>query len=123
MNATCTFSVRVTGTATGDKLNTITRISSAQRSTRGITASATLSVIAAPATPVPPPPLIPQVQQNQAAVAVIQGIAGNGTRNNTPVPARPAAVQPAAVSPATAGVLPQLRPPSTGDAGLLALQP
>ena len=44
----------------------------------------------------------------------ILGGIGNGTRNNTPVPARPAAVAPVAVDP---GLV--IRPPSTGDAGLL----
>ena len=60
------------------------------------------------------PAVIPQVFQNPGAMAVVMGGIGNGTRNNTPVPPRPAVVDPAAV----AGVAPMLRPPSTGDAGL-----
>jgi len=115
---TCTFSVSLIGTAAGVKNNAITRIGSTQRSTRGINATAAVTVaeaVVVPPTPVPPA-IIPQVRQNPAALAAVQGIAGNGTRNNTPVPSvRPSAVDPAAVSSA-----PQLRPPSTGDAGLQA---
>jgi hypothetical protein len=58
------------------------------------------------------PPVIPQVFQH-----VPQGIF-NGSRNNTPTPVRPVAAAPAA--PVTA--MPVLRPPSTGDAGLLTLR-
>ena len=61
------------------------------------------------------PVIIPQVFQNPAAIPAILGGIGNGTRNNTPVPARPAAVVPDQVAP----LQPTLRPPSTGDAGLV----
>jgi uncharacterized repeat protein (TIGR01451 family) len=83
-------------------------------------ANATLVVTAPPvatATPVPPtatpivvvpPAVIPQVFQH-----VPTGIF-NGTRNNTPTPVRPA-VAAVVVDPA---VMPVLRPPSTGEAGL-----
>jgi hypothetical protein len=68
----------------------------------------------APATPVGPtaiiPMIIPQNVQNQNAVAILGGI-GNGTRNNTPVAARPVVVAPQIDQPV-------LRPPNTGDAGL-----
>jgi predicted outer membrane repeat protein len=65
-----------------------------------------------PITPAPPPP-IPQMMQNPAAVLAVMGGIGNGTRNNTPVPARPAVV-----TSTDPGAVPVLRPPSTGDAGL-----
>jgi len=65
---------------------------------------------------VPPAPvIIPQVFQNPAAIPAILGGIGNGTRNNTPVPARPAVVAPDQVAP----LQPVLRPPATGDAGLV----
>jgi len=65
---------------------------------------------------VPVKPVIPQVFQN-----VPQGIF-NGTRNNTPTPVRPAAAAVAPASSAPIGAMPQLRPPSTGDAGLRPTQ-
>jgi hypothetical protein len=55
-------------------------------------------------------PVIPQVFQQP-----VGGIF-NGSRNNTPTPVRPAAAVFAPSGPAT---MPVLRPPSTGDAGLL----
>jgi len=70
-------------------------------------------------TPVPPPApvIVPQVFQNPGAVAIVQGGIGNGTRNNTPVPSRPAVVDPSsAVAPATGPLV--ITPPRTGDAGL-----
>jgi uncharacterized repeat protein (TIGR01451 family) len=61
------------------------------------------------ATPVPfVQPVIPQVFQHP-----VGGIF-NGTRNNTPTPVRPAAVAPMAP-----GAMPVLRPPSTGEAGMV----
>jgi hypothetical protein len=64
---------------------------------------------------------IPQVFQH-----VPQGIF-NGTRNNTPVPARPVEVGTAGstgvgLPPTGAAAIPLLRPPSTGDAGILPLR-
>jgi hypothetical protein len=71
-------------------------------------------VPSATATAVAPTPIIPliipQNIQNQNAIAILGGI-GNGTRNNTPVPARPVIAAPQIDQPV-------LRPPNTGDAGL-----
>jgi hypothetical protein len=74
-----------------------------------------------PNTPVPPPPvfMIPQVFQH-----VPQGIF-NGSRNNTPTPVRPREVGTAGstgVGLPPSGVMPALRPPSTGDAGMPTLR-
>jgi hypothetical protein len=71
-------------------------------------------------TPVPPivVPVIPQVFQHP-----VGGIF-NGTRNNTPTPVRPAASLPITAPRTGQGTdgFPVLRPPSTGDAGLLTLR-
>jgi hypothetical protein len=77
-----------------------------------------------PNTPTPVPTVvipsiepIPQVVQNPARGGIF-----NGSRNDTPTPVRPREVGTAGstgVGLPPAGVLPALRPPSTGDAGLL----
>jgi hypothetical protein len=86
----------------------------------------TVTVGTTTATPVPTatsvpipiaPPVIPQQVQNPAAILAVQGGIGNGTRNNTPVPARPQAVAPVIADP---GLV--IRPPSTGDGGLAAVR-
>lgn len=127
--ASCTVSFNVTATGNTTLTNTTGAVS-AQESGPGLTATAQLIVQAgvvspaastptpvATSTPVvsaPAPIVIPQVFQNPGAVAAVMGGIGNGTRNSTPVPSRPVAV----LSSEPAQVMPVLRPPSTGDAGL-----
>lgn len=132
-NGSCTVSASVTTASTGAFPNQTGPIASSA-GTGASSPAATLAVNpatgttptapapaptatpVATATPVVPaaPPVIPQVQQNPGAVLAVQGGIGNGTRNNTPVPSRPAAVAPAA-----GGSMPVIMPPRTGDAGLL----
>ena len=69
-------------------------------------------------TPVPPPPYIPPVVQNPARGGIF-----NGSRNDTPTPVRPREVGTAGST--GVGLDPGavvLRPPSTGDAGILTLR-
>jgi hypothetical protein len=63
---------------------------------------------ATPLTPARQP--IPQQVQNPAAVLAVQGVAGAGSRNATPVTGAAPASRP--------GVAPVITPPSTGEAGL-----
>lgn len=132
--ASCTVSVNVTATGNGTLTNTTGPVS-AQESGAGLTAMAQLTVqtgVVSPAAPTPVAtvtptstpipqvvlPVIPQQVQNPGAILAVQGGIGNGTRNNTPVPSRPAAVGPASGIGTSPGAVPVLRPPSTGDAGL-----
>jgi hypothetical protein len=97
-----------------DCANTVT-VSSAVVPTVLPTAMPTAIATAMPTVVAPVvPQVIPQVFQNPYAIPAIMGGIGDGTRNNTPIPARPVAVAPDQVAP----LQPVLRPPSTGDAGL-----
>jgi uncharacterized repeat protein (TIGR01451 family) len=135
--AVCIVSVNVRTTAAGTALNTTGPVS-AQESGAGGVATAALIVTggttgggsSSPApqatptptvTPPPPPPVfgIPQGVQNQGVIAALMGGIGNGTRNATPVPSRPAAVAPPSAATGPVVAMPSLRPPSTGDAGLI----
>jgi hypothetical protein len=88
-------------------------------STLPAAATATPTTVPPTVTPVIVVPIvIPQQVQNPAAVMIVQGGIGNGTRNNTPVPSRPAAVAPSTGDPSA---VPPIRPPSTGDAGLITV--
>src|SRR6185503_5082227 len=93
------------------------------------TPTPTVTPTTVPATPTPtpsptvtpiPPVVIPQVIQNPARGGIF-----NGTRNDTPTPVRPREVGTAGstgVGLPPAGVMPALRPPSTGDAGMPTLR-
>jgi hypothetical protein len=120
-NTSCQIVVTVRANNVGNQLNTTSTLTSnefapgaAASASLAVTALATLTPTATPTlTPTPVifvRPQIPQVFQH-----VPQGIF-NGTRNNTPTPVRQA-VAPVVANPPAA--MPVLRPPSTGDAGLL----
>jgi hypothetical protein len=115
--------INVAGTPFTQAASTTSDVAGVQVN-NAVPANTTLCPTPIPNTPVPPTvtptlvppavlPVIPQVFQH-----VPQGIF-NGSRNNTPTPVRPAA---AVVAPSGPATMPVLRPPSTGDAGLLTLK-
>jgi len=122
-NSSCVITVRVSSATAGTYVNSTGLVTVTQALVPSVTfgpATATLTVTAAP-TPVPPTPVpptvappppvfAPQVVQNP----VVGGIF-NGSRNNTPTPVRPSAAAAVTIDP---GVIPVLRPPSTGEGGL-----